>query len=463
MNEIQQTVVAMPVRKPGHQLLREEKILSRSRLYSLVPYAIGGIWRESLTGYINRLGWTHHISPRAFVAEMVIPRLKEDLGLPLPAAAMFGAHGAMSLNGTGELASTAVALLKHLTVRMDLHLLTLPWWVGDLPRRGQLRETPAWCPSCLAGWRTQGLPLYQPLLWMFQMVTICPGHRTFLVDRCPWCQKHQMIIATNKTQPGECTACGAFLGEDSRNCSGQLDNEAHIAWQQWVISVLKELLTVSRACGPIQWEPFFRHLANYLKEHKAYSKLARLAGITRQALHRWGNNDDTYTPTLQTLLKFCYACNVTPLQVMRNQLDHLQHASSQGTEGDSSLPHRPMRRVDRERCQALLQAVLDGREELLGVYPIAQRLGYAESSLLYHFPQQCAEITQRAKAYRKQRKEQRLVLICEQVRQATIDVHALGRYPSQDTVQSFLPNHLMRMQEARAVWRATLRELGCEP
>jgi DNA-binding phage protein len=453
---------SLPFDSERQDIFQENNIPSRSRLYSLAPYQIETIWRESLTGYINRLGWTHHISPRAFVAEMILPHLKEDLGLPLPVAAMFGAHGAMSLNGTGELAHAGVALLKQLTVRTDLHLLTLPWWVGDLPRRGQLRETPAWCPSCLAEWSAQGLPLYQPFLWMFQMVIVCPRHRTLLVDRCSCCQKRQMIIATNQTQPGECTSCGMFLGEDSRSFSGQLDDEEYLAWQAWVISVLEELQTVSLAQGPIQWEMFFRHLAHYLKEHKAYSQLARFTGITRQALHRWGNKEDTYRPTLPTLLKFCYVCKITPLQVMRNQLDQLRHASSQRAESTSSLPQHQTRRVDRARCQALLQAVLEGREELLGMRPIAQRLGYAEASLLYHFPQECVEITRRAKAYRKQRKEQRLALICEQVRQATLAVHALGNFPSQQAITSFLPSAVMRMQEAKTAWRAALRELDLE-
>ena len=435
----------------------------RSRLYSLAPYAIETIWRESLTSYINRLGWTHHISPRAFAAEMILPHVKKDLGLPLPAAAMFGAHEAMSLNGTGPLASAGVALLKHLTMRADLHLLTLPWWVGDLPRRGQLRQTPAWCPSCLAEWRTQARPLYQPLFWMFHIVTLCPRHRSPLVDRCPCCQKRQMILATPQTQPGACTSCGTFLGEAAGGVSGQPDHEQHMAWQGWVISVLEELLTASQAYGQLQWEPFFGHLATYLKEQQAYSKLAQLTGITRQALHRWVNTDDSYIPTLQTLLKFCYGCKITPVQVMRNQLDHLRQAGSQGMEVASPLPQRPMRRVvDRERCQALLQAVLDGREEPLGTYQIAQRLGYAEQSLLHHFPQECAEATQRAKASRNQRKEHRLALISEQVRQATLAVHASGHYPSQHAITPFLPRGTMRMQKAKTAWRAALQELDLE-
>jgi len=454
----------LPPHRGGQDTFQESDMPARSRLYSLAPYAIETIWRESLTGYINRLGWTHHISPRAFAAEMILPHVKKEPGQPLPTAAMFGANAAMSLNGTDALACAGGALLNELTRRTDLHLLTLPWWVGGLPRRGQLRATPAWCPWCLAEWRGQGRPLYQPLLWMFHIVTICPRHHSSLMDRCPFCQKRQMILATNNTRPGACTSCGTFLGEDARSFSGEPEHEQQRAWQGWVICVLEELLTTSQASGQLQWEPFFRHLANYLKEHQAYSKLARVTGITRQALHRWVKSDDPYAPTFQTLLQFCYACQVTPLQVMRNQLDCLQQAVSRGTRGDSSLPQRPIRRiVDRERCQALFQAVVDGREALVGMYQIAQRLGYAEQSLLQHFPQEYAEITRRAKAYRKQRKEQRFALIGEQVRQAIFAVHTSGHYPSQHAITPLLPRGTMRMQEAKTVWRTALQELGLEP
>ncbi len=414
-----------------------------------------------MTCYIKRLGWTHHVSPRALAAEMIIPHLKKELGLPLPAAAMFGAHGAMSLNGGDSLASAGVALLKDLTGRTDLHLLTIPWWVGDLPRRRQLRETPVWCSSCLAEWRMQGRPLYQPLLWMFHIVTLCPCHRSPLVERCPCCQKRQMILATNQTQPGECTFCGTFLGENAGEVSGHADDEEQMAWQAWVISVLEELLAASQGDGQLQWEPFFRHLATYLKGQQAYSKLAQLTGITRQALHRWIKIDDPYTPTFSMLLQFCYRCKISPVQVMRNQLDHLRRACEQGTNIASPLPQRPMRRVvDRERCQTLLQAVLSGEAEPLGMYQIAKRLGYHETSIRHHFPQECAEVARRAKTYRNQRKEQRLALIGEQVRQATLSVHASGRDPSQHTVQSLLPPGVMRMPESKGAWHAALRELG---
>jgi transcriptional regulator with XRE-family HTH domain len=460
---MQPTSVVVHIRKlEGNMLQQDGHVPPRSRLYSLAPRKIGTIWCESLTGYINRLGWAHYVSPRALVTDMITPLLGESLQLTFTEVGRFSLLNAMSLNEGGGVAERWIDALKQRTAQRDLHLLTLSWWIGDLLHRGQFRETPAWCPFCLTEWRKTGSFIYQPLLWMFRVVTICPHHRDFLVDRCPSCQRRQVIIATNKTDPGKCTYCTAWLGAESYALQHEMPDDEHLAWQEWVILVLEELQTVSLEQSPIQWELFFNHLANFLKEQQVYSKLARFTGITRQALHRWVNNDDTYSPTLPTLLKFCYICNITPVQVMRNQLDQLRHISEQRVEGDSSLLRRQTHRVDRERCQALLQAVLEGREELLGMRAIAQRLGHAEASLFYYFPQECAEIARRAKAYRKQRKEQHLALMSEQVQQATLAVHALGAYPSQDAVQSLLPKATMRMLEAREIWRTTLRELGYE-
>jgi DNA-binding phage protein/ribosomal protein S27E len=439
-------------------MLENGNVPPRSRLYSLVPCGLGTIFCESFTGYLNRLGSIHHVSPRALATEMIVPLLDENWQLTFTEIGLFSTLRAMSLNEGGIATRGWIDALKQLTARTDLHLLTLGSWIGDLPRRGQLRETPAWCPLCLQEWQDKGHPISQPLLWTFRIVTICPHHRNFLLDRCPSCQRRQTIMTTNKTRPGECTSCATWLGTGSGSSEPDAPNDELLAWQGWVIHVLSELL----GSDQIQWEPFFRHLRDFLQRQKAYSRLAQVTGIDREALHRWGNNNTRYIPLFPTILKFCYICHVTPLQVMRNQLYPLQQVIAQGTDRHSPFPrHHPLR-VDQARAQILLQALLDGKNAALGVSQIAQRLGCDESLLLYHFPQECTEIAKQAKASRQQHKELRLAHLCEQVRQTTIAVHHSGRYPSQDTVQSFLPRGLMRMSEARAAWRATLRELGYE-
>jgi DNA-binding phage protein/ribosomal protein S27E len=459
---MQPTSVVVHVRRLECNVLQQdEHVPPRSRLYSLAPREIGTIWCESLTGYINRLGWTHHVSPRALAAQEIVPRLDEHLRLVTPVG-VFGTKWAMSLNGAGVMTKPWTLVLNHLTTRSDLHLLTLPSWIGDLSPRWQVRETPAWCPSCFCEWWTSGYPIYQPLLWMIRVVTLCPHHRTLLVNRCPRCQKPQLVFASNTTHPGECTSCAHWLGKETNVLSDQEVSTELMAWQEWIWATLEEFQAASLTSGTLTWEPFFRHLATYLQEQKGHSRLAQATGIDRTVLYRWVDPDDAYHPTLETILKFCYVCQITPLQVMNGQLDQLQQTIQRGTELRSPLPRRQHQRVDRERCQMALQAALESREEPLALYQVARRLGYKARQLAYHFPEECKLVKQRARDYRQQRKERYLVQVGEQVRQAVFSLHAQGIYPSLHKVQSFLAGGSMQMPEARETWHATLRELGLE-
>ncbi len=139
----------------------------RSKLYGLVPCHTATIWGESLTGYLNRLGWAHGVFPRDIVMQEMLPFLNSKPKLsssPNWLATFSGKGGAIGLNGTGSLALEGATLLEQLTIRSDLHLLTLRSWIGDLPSSGNLRTVPAWCDACYAEWREQATSLYQPLL-----------------------------------------------------------------------------------------------------------------------------------------------------------------------------------------------------------------------------------------------------------------------------------------------------------
>jgi len=462
MSEMQQAGVVGQITTTFPPLLPVEHLPPRSRLYNLVPNAIGTPWCESLTGYINRLGWTHHVPPRALMAQEIVPRLDDHLRLVAPVG-VFGTKWAMSLNGAGGMTKPWIGVLSSLTTRLDLHLLTLPSWIGDLSPRWQLRETPAWCPCCLSSWRESGLPLYQPLLWMIRVVTICPHHKTPLIDHCPRCQKPQLVFASSKTQSGECTFCRYWLEKDANVPSDQEVSNEHMAWQDWIWATLKELQAASFTAGILTWELFFRHLASYLKEQKGYSRLAQATGIDRTVLYRWVDPDDTYSPSLETILKFCYVCQVTPLQVMNGQLDPLQLVVQRGTGLRSPLPSRQNQRINRERCQMALQAALESQNEPMTLTQVAQQVGYVDRQLVYHFPEECKLVTQRAKDYRQQRKAQRIAQVRENIQQAVLSLHTQGIYPSLHKVQAFLPSGLMRMPEARDAWHDALRDIGFEP
>jgi TniQ len=150
----------------------------RSRLYSLAPEGIGTPLFESLTSYINRLAWTYRVEPRILVAQEIMPHLGRAYHFQ-SSLNLLGAYcrsEAMSINGTGETALDWSSTLTQLTMRENLRDLTLSSWARNMPFRGLLRATPAWCPVCYHEWRRGGLPSYQPLLWMLQVATVCLWH-----------------------------------------------------------------------------------------------------------------------------------------------------------------------------------------------------------------------------------------------------------------------------------------------
>lgn len=445
--------------------LQECDVPPRSRLYGLEPYHVKTIWCESLTGYLNRLGWAHGVSPRDLVAQELVPSFTSKPWLrssPDLVTVFSRKGGAMSLNGMGTFTLEGIRLLEQLTLRSDLHLLTFDSWIGNLPLSRNIRLVPAWCETCYAEWREQGSVLYQPLLWMLQVVTLCPRHKRWLTERCPQCHKQQSVIATVKTRSGECTQCGFWLGAPSKTAEESGVDQETVAWQNWVIDVLEALHLTSLFSGPLHWAAFFSHFALGMESKGAFSRLARLTAIKRGILYRWMNGSDQ--PSFENMLYLCYMCKVTPLEVMKNHLAPLKQALQSETVDHAPRSPRSLRKpVNQEQCREYIQQVLDGREEPLGVTQIAKRLGCSAVVLVWHFPNECAVITQRMQYYRTQRKAQRIARGCGEVRQAVMTLHAQGVYPSHRRVSALLSQpSSIRQPEMRAAWHKARHELGIE-
>lgn len=436
--------------------LEGSEIPPRSKLYALPPCGLGTVFTESLTSYLNRLAWRHCVPPQHLVVQEIVPHLSH--GYSRQQIGVFSWSTSMSVNGNGSLAQEWASILEGLTKRSDLHFLTLKFWVGDLPPHKLLREKPAWCPACYAEWKDQRMPIYEPLLWIFQAVTICTKHLCKLEENCPGCQRRQSFIRF-QTALDQCARCKTRL-ESPVPALSPLSPET-IEWQRWVIHALEELRSAMVSSTIPPWEQFFTNLSMSCEGRGEQSRLAELVGLARGQLATWLRR--SHTPTLQSLLEFCYVCNVTPLQVLTGDLSPLKRVIQEGKPYRSPRARRPLRTLDREHCLERIQAILDGKEEPLGYVQLAQQLGYGGNILLYHFPQECARLSQQIKEHRRQRKEQRLAQVQEEVRQATLTLHMQGIYPSQNKVADLLSDpNLLFQPEAKATWRALCRELGWE-
>ena len=382
-------------------------MLVRSRLYSLVPVAIGTHWIESLTGYINRLAWTYRVEPRILVAQEIIPHLSRSYHFQssLSLLSAYCRSEAMSINGAGETALDWSSTLTRLTLRERLRDLTLSSWARNLPFRGLMRATPAWCPVCYQEWWRQGLPIYQPLLWMLQVVTVCLQHRKQLEERCPHCQRKQSVIPA-RIQPGCCTQCMTWLGiTSSSGTQHEVDAET-LDWQQWVVNIIGELRKANIVSGDLLWEQLANGLTLCSQIVGSARQLASLAGISIQLLWSWQYRRQV--PSFERMLELCYALDISPLLLMANNLEALNEAlQARETHRQSSSKQLPPHPVNREQALALIQAVLDGRETPMGVRQLERGLGLGAKTLIYHFPQECALISTLYQAYRAERARKR--------------------------------------------------------
>jgi DNA-binding phage protein len=271
------------------------------------------------------------------------------------------------------------------------------------------------------------------------------------------------VIVSHKAQSGECTKCAVWLGTEGHHTFEQPLDDELMNWQKWVVAVLKELRTMSLSSGMFSWKTFFMSLARAMEQQKGYSQLARLTGIDRRSLYQWVWG--TVTPSLELILKFCYVCGTTPMSIIANQWASLEQAI-QADPASCPSPHErsPWQRVDVERCQSFIQAILDGREQALSVRQAALRLKCPEHFLRSHFPLECEQITWQYREYRKQQREEYLKGVCKEVRNATATLHAQGVSPTRRKVAVLLTDpERMRMPEARRIWQATRQELGCTP
>jgi len=233
-------------------------------------------------------------------------------------------------------------------------------------------------------------------------------------------------------------------------------------WQQWTLNILGELRKASTTSGVPPWEQLADGLALCSEIVGSAKQLASLAGISKQLLWSWQNRRQV--PSFERMLELCYALDISPLLLMTNKLEALNEAL-QGRETHRQLRSKqlPPHPVNREQALALIQAVLDGRETPLGVRQLERRLGLGARTLIYHFPQECAMITNLYQAYRAEQARKRREAGCNQVRLETLKLHGEGTNPSANQVASKLSDPgVMRTREGLAAWHTARRELGLE-
>jgi transcriptional regulator with XRE-family HTH domain len=238
-------------------------------------------------------------------------------------------------------------------------------------------------------------------------------------------------------------------------------------WQQWVVAKVAELISsASQLQLPPQKDRFAKAVATYLDDVPGgnISAAARLLQVSRRTIRDWKNGEQT--PQLSSLLRFCHLCGISPLHLLTESSPAAEYSSTSritsAVSGHHARKHYRAFRIERLKCT--LEAELQSDQ-----YPpppmsrVAKKLGYDHSFLYKHLPDLCRAISDRFEKYRTEQREEKKRLLIREVRQATLEIHSQGIYPSQSRVRNLLAKPgSIRIPEAQATWHATLEELGWE-
>jgi transcriptional regulator with XRE-family HTH domain len=440
-----------------------------TRLYHLPPIGLGTPMVESLTGYIVRLAEEHCVSAGVLYRKE-IQALADKGNIFTFRVSSADGYPTHTINGLGSPAADFVRALETLTGRRDLSGLTLLAWRRVLPGHSLLRRCRAWCESCMYTWREANQPIYEPLLWTLQAVTVCPYHRRILRQACPHCER-QIGPLDSRSRRDRCSRCGQTLIPTATNPTSDsrvlLGDE--LEWASWVASALGELLA---AAPQITCPPGRDHLAQTIRVcvdklcSRNASALARLLHVGRGAVSRWRREKST--PRLAVLLSMAYRLGISLLELLLHCPDF---AASQGFLREA--------RVE-ENIRSQQQRMAHGRRihpaEVSRVLHIAlneipppsmdqvmRRLSHAGPTIYRHFPELCRQIARHYAEYRVQRAIARKVQAAEEVRRVAYELHAKGTRLTRRHIRPLLTSSdYLNLEEGRTALREVRRQLALQ-
>ena len=440
---------------------------SVTRLYHLPPIGVGTPMVESLTGYIVRLAEEHCVSAGIlYLKEIRTLAAKGNIfTFRVTGDAGYSTH---TINGVGSPAADFVRAMETLTGRRDLSCLTLLAWRRALPGHSLLRRCRAWCESCMYAWREANQPIYEPLLWTLQAVTVCPSHHRILRQTCPHCER-QIGPLDSRSRRDRCSRCGQSLVPnriDPASDSGLTPREESV-WALWVASALGELLAAAPQIGcPPGRERLARtvHLCVERFCSGNGSNLARLMRVGRGAVSSWQRAKTT--PGLPLLLSMAYRLGISLLDLL---LEGPTCVTSRGfiravpvevsvRSQQSTMAYG--RRIRRAEVSRLLRIALKETPPP-SMDRVMRRISYSTPTVYRHFPELCRQIARHYAHYRVTRAIARKVQAGEEVRRVACELQAKGITLTRRNLRPLMTStDYLNLEEGRAALREVRRQMA---
>ncbi|MBG9692621.1 hypothetical protein ABD91_17685 [Lysinibacillus sphaericus] len=483
----------------------DEFLSYRSMFYNLEPIGIGTPYVESLSSYISRLATIHNLSISIFLKFAISPILKKDyikneLGKGITKST------ARYIHENSTICIDYVNALELLTGRKDILNLTMLNWSGIFPKDMSSRHR-KWCPECLNQMQLESKIIYEPLIWYLADIEKCDIHKVQLQDKCPDC-KRSLPFLHSKIQVGYCQYCNSWLGRKLVYSMNELSDE-----EEFILLNYKQLIREAPYLTTFPSNKFFSLYINKLKDKlgfKSNRKYANFIGYNPSTFSDWVNNK--YTPSRKslinvmsklnhTLYEVIYVSDIkinvdiekynykkkkdTPKKDIENKLiveinaakpkSIYEIARNSEFSPNTAQRHFPLlcKQIEENyRCyqgnlkiqkQNEVERVL--KECLIGETPISLTQLTKENKLALrtvrrYAPDLCKKVSTRYKEYLAKLKIERLERILRDVRNAAIELHKNGLFPSKERIHKKLGRSVFLEDEIRLKWKDIVRDLG---
>lgn len=445
--------------------LTKEALPERSLLYAPAPRGCGTAFAESLTSYLARLADVHCVSPGVLLQRMVVPLVKdaEAQGNETNEHPLFrrDGHGSHLINVTGPRACSALHALETLTLRTNLRSLTLLALAELLPPRRLTRQMLAWCPLCYEEWQAHEQTLYNPLLWVFQEISLCTQHHVRLQTHCPHCTKSLPHLAW-QSRPGYCAFCaGPLFGKGVGVLSAVAPDTSEFIWQQWVTNALGAVVAQLAQVSDQPKRERIQQVVSHTVERLAYGNsaaFARFLGLSRNTVENWYQGKRI--PEMDMLLRLCYRLDL-PLCNVLFQVDEIPHPHFRDPVPPALFSSRKRTPIDRERLFHLLeQAASKPEEPPPSLKEVGSRLGYQSTTLYKIHRNACHAITERYTMYRRNLREKRLQGYASEIRQIALKLQSEQVALTQRHISRYLAQPaILRDPKVRELLREVCHEI----
>ena len=439
--------------------LEKPTVPFRSRLYHLEPIGVGTPYVESLTGFLMRLSQAHSLEVNTLVARKISNyfdqkylQTNRSKGL----STLFNKGAA--LNSNGILASQLYQSLEKLTLRKDLSRLTLLGFNKVFSSRKLLRQSKAWCPVCYEQRRRANEIIYEPLLWSFESVTVCPQHFLPLANKCPHCDR-PIPWLTGKSKVAFCPKCDRWLGDFSSNQHNI--SELDLAESLWIFQNLGELIS----CTPSTLSPI--HSENISKAFNLIiddtcegniAAFAKVFNLPKNTVWMWCKSKSL--PELRVILAVCYCLNISLLDfvTIKQQAFQSLRIDPQKLSTSTRTKRASPKAFDYRATEKYLINILNSYKRPLKMKEVAKQLNINQRTIYSHFPNLCKAISAKYRNYEQQKTYKRIQRSCQEVEQAVRNLHQAGEYPSEARVSQLisLPGHFRYKKVRKSLNKAIL-------